>query len=59
MKKNDTWKTALSIWGCSTVSIVTAIYFTHSMNCLWFLLIPSVMYIMSGIVEEDNTNGRK
>lgn len=37
------WKSVLAIWGSTAVAIGIALYYTHDIRCLWFLLIPSLM----------------
>ena len=37
------WKIALAVWGSSAAAIVIALYYTHDIRCLWFLLIPACM----------------
>ena len=37
------WKVILAIWGSTTMAIGMALYYTHDMRCLWFLLIPACM----------------
>jgi len=37
------WKSLLAIWGSTAIAIGIAIYYTHDMRCLWFLLIPMTM----------------
>ena len=49
---SNLWKTALAIWGSTALAIGVAIYFTHDMRCLWFLLIPACVRIKT---NEDNT----
>jgi len=34
------WKIVLGIWGSVVVATSVALYYTHDMRCLWFLLIP-------------------
>ena len=37
------WKAILVVWGSTALSISVAIYYTHDIRCLWFLLIPAFM----------------
>jgi hypothetical protein len=37
------WKVVLAIWGSTAMAIGIALYYTHDMRCLWFLLIPASM----------------
>ena len=37
------WLAVLSVWGSTALAISIAIYYTHDMRCLWFLLIPAMM----------------
>ena len=39
------WKIVLAIWGPTALAISVAVYYTHDMRCLWFLLIPMCMSI--------------
>jgi len=39
------WKSALAIWGSTAIAIGVAIYYTHDIRCLWFLLVPMFMNI--------------
>lgn len=41
------YKIVLAVWGSTAVSIGIALYYTHDMRCLWFLLIPMFMRIRS------------
>ena len=41
------WKIVLAVWGSTAIAIAIAIYFTHDMRCLWFLLIPACMSFRS------------
>ena len=52
------WKVTLAIWGSTAIAIVIALYYTHDIRCLWFLLIPACMRIRSNDEEreEENTN---
>ncbi len=47
------WKTALAIWGSAAIAIGIAVYVTHDMRCLWFLLIPASMSLRSGKSESE------
>ena len=49
---NNLWKTALAIWGSTALAIGVAIYFTHDMRCLWFLLIPACVRIKTNEDKE-------
>lgn len=46
------WKTVLAIWGSTAIAISVAIYYTHDMRCLWFLLIPTCMSVRANDKEE-------
>ena len=35
------WKVILAIWGSTALAIGIAVYYTHDIRCLWFLLIPT------------------
>jgi len=39
------WKIVFAIWGSAAIAIAMALYITHDMRCLWFLLIPAFMRI--------------
>ena len=41
------WKVVLAIWGSTAIAIGIALYYTHDMRCLWFLLIPACMSFQS------------
>lgn len=45
------WKIVLAIWGSTAIAIAVALYYTHDIRCLWFLLIPMCMSV------QDNNNG--
>jgi hypothetical protein len=47
------WKVTLAIWGSTAIAIVIALYYTHDMRCLWFLLIPACMRIRSNDEKSD------
>ena len=54
------WKVMLAIWGSTAIAIGIALYYTHDMRCLWFLLIPSCMsYRSNDRVESEVGNERK
>lgn len=54
------WKIALAVWGSSAAAIVIALYYTHDIRCLWFLLIPACMsYRSDNRVESEVRNERK
>ena len=42
------WKTILVIWGATAIAIGIALYYTHDIRCLWFLLIPAFIKFHSG-----------
>lgn len=37
------WIAIASIWISSAAAVGVALYFTHNINCLWFLLIPALI----------------
>ena len=37
------WKIMLVIWGSTAAAIGIALYYTHDMRCLWFLIIAACM----------------
>ena len=39
------WKAILALWGSVSIAIAVAVYFTHDMRCLWFLIIPACIRI--------------
>ena len=49
------WKVVLAVWGSTAIAIGIALYYTHDMRCLWFLLIPACMSFRSNdkIKSED------
>ena len=48
------WKVVLAIWGPTAMAIGIALYYTHDMRCLWFLLIPMCMSFHS---DNNTDNG--
>lgn len=46
------WKAMLAIWGSTAIVIGIALYYTHDMRCLWFLLIPTCMSYHSDDKED-------
>lgn len=46
------WKLVLAVWLSSALAIAVAIYFTHDMRCLWFLLIPASISFKSNSDKE-------
>lgn len=54
------WKAVLAIWGSTAIAIGIALYYTHDIRCLWFLLIPACMrYRSNDRVESEVGNERK
>lgn len=49
----EMWKEILAIWGSSATAIGIALYYTHDLRCLWFLLIPAFIGFRSKESEED------
>ena len=41
VRRTIMWKYVLSVWGSAAIAIGIALYYTHDMRCLWFLLIPA------------------
>ena len=41
------WKVILAVWGSTAMAIGIALYYTHDIRCLWFLLIPACMSFRS------------
>ena len=53
------WKILLAIWGSTAIAISVAIYYTHDIRCLWFLLIPMCMSVRNNdkAESEEKENG--
>ena len=53
-----TWVIAFSsMWFATAFAVVAGLYFTHSIHCLWFMLIPTVVSFKSSSSnnkEEEN-----
>ncbi len=47
------WKSILAIWGSTAMAIGIALYYTHDIRCLWFLLIPACMRYRSNDKAES------
>lgn len=47
------WKAILAVWLSSAIVIGIALYYTHDMRCLWFLLIPACMSFRSNDKAES------
>lgn len=47
------WKAVLAIWGSTAIAIGIALYYTHDIRCLWFLLIPACMRYRSDNKSES------
>jgi hypothetical protein len=47
------WKIVLAIWGSTAIAIAVALYYTHDIRCLWFLLIPMCMSVKDNNNEES------
>ena len=47
------WKIVLAIWGSTAIAISVALYYTHDIRCLWFLLIPTCMSIRNDDKRES------
>lgn len=47
------WKSVLAVWFSSAIAIAIALYYTHDMRCLWFLLIPACMSFRSNDKAES------
>lgn len=50
------WKTVLAVWGSTAMAIGIALYYTHNIRCLWFLLIPACMSFRSNDKEESGND---
>ena len=52
------WKAILAVWGSVAITIGIAVYYTHDMRCLWFLLIPAFISFRSNdkAESEDKEN---
>ena len=48
------WKVVLAIWGSIATAIGIALYYTHDIRCLLFLLIPACMSFRS----KDDKEGK-
>ena len=48
------WKVVLAIWGSTAMAIGIALYYTHDIRCLWFLLIPALMSYRSSNNKEES-----
>lgn len=47
------WIAIAAVWLSSASAIGIALYYTHDMRCLWFLLIPAFMSFHSGDKEQN------
>ncbi len=55
MKKG--WEIAYgSMWFETALAVIAGLYFTHSIHCLWFMLIPTIMRFRS--ISDDKTNDK-
>ena len=55
MKKG--WEIAYSsMWFATALAVIAGLYFTHSIHCLWFMLIPTIMRFRS--TSDDKTNDK-
>jgi hypothetical protein len=52
------WKVVLAIWGSTAMAIGIALYYTHDMRCLWFLLIPMCMSFHSDNNTDNGDDGK-
>lgn len=52
------WKIVLAIWGSAAIAISVAIYYTHDIRCLWFLLIPMCMSVRGSNKAESEDGGK-
>ena len=50
------WKAILAVWGSTAMAIGIALYYTHDMRCLWFLLVPACMSFRVDDDKEDEDN---
>jgi hypothetical protein len=50
------WKVVLAVWLSSAIAIGIAVYVTHDMRCLWFLLIPAFMRFRTNDHAESEDN---
>lgn len=48
------WKSILAVWGSAVIAIGIAIYYTHDMRCLWFLLIPACISFRNNDRESED-----
>jgi len=50
------WKSILAIWSSTAIAIGIAIYYTHDMRCLWFLLIPACISFRNNNKKGEEEN---
>ena len=48
------WKSVLAVWGSASLAIGIALYYTHDIRCLWFLLIPAFMSFTTHNDQKDD-----
>ena len=48
------WKIIASIWITTGIAICIALYYTHDIRCLWFLLIPALIRIHAEDPESES-----
>lgn len=53
------WKAVLAIWGSTAIAIGIALYYTHDMRCLWFLLIPACMSYQSKSNNNEESENKE
>lgn len=47
------WLAYIIAWLSTSLAVCVGIYFTHSIKCLWFLLIPGLINIKSSSNDDD------
>ena len=47
------WKSILAVWSLAAITIGIALYYTHDIRCLWFLLIPACVSFRSNNKESE------
>ena len=51
---NKMWIAVAAVWISVALAVSVGIYFTHSMHCLWFMLIPTCISFKSSDNKEEN-----
>lgn len=45
-----------SMWFATALAVIAGLYYTHSIHCLWFMLIPTIIRLRS--ISDDKTNDK-